>query len=145
MINATDLRIGNAVFKKDALINGSDIQIKERLHLITAYDIYHIIEDGDPTNHPIPLNPEWLERCGFNQVETIQRNQYEVEERYTIRTDETNISYGFVTETYGGDPEKRTRFRFSEYTIDVLKAIRFVHQLQNLYFALTGEELTIKN
>lgn len=32
----------------------------------------------------------------------------------------------------------------AEYYVKSAKPIKYVHQLQNLYFALTGEELTIK-
>jgi hypothetical protein len=34
---------------------------------------------------------------------------------------------------------------FHLVNFDDMINIRYVHQLQNLYFALTGEELTIKN
>jgi hypothetical protein len=39
--------------------------------------------------------------------------------------------------------EKGTHPRADE-SIVTLKSIKHVHQLQNLYFALTGEELTLK-
>jgi len=67
---------------------------------------------------PIPLTEEWLMNFGFKQWG----------DKYTFGLKGINIHHrkrGFV-------------LRKS------IPIIRYVHQLQNLYFALTGEELTIK-
>lgn len=126
MINPKELRLGNAVFKKDALINGAEMQIKERLHFITANDIYHIVEDGDPTNHPIPLTPEWLERMGYVKDSTDKKwykSPHDLPPVYC--------------------------WRMGDYGMEGLplsaKSFQYVHQLQNLYFVLIGEELTINH
>lgn len=70
---------------------------------------------------PISLNEIWLERFGFDSRKNQQLTVYTIEESkfYLVQSDE-----GF---TYEGFP------------------ITTVHQLQNLFFVLTGEELnTIK-
>jgi len=79
---------------------------------------------------PIPLTEEWLLKFGFKQS-------------------------GYFT--FLGDKYLRFKIgRMGAYTIDKkefifevnehdLCEIQYVHQLQNLYFALTGEELTHNN
>lgn len=124
MINPKELRIGNYVHKIDAAIYDSKIEYSNRLHVISHNDIYHIVEDGDPTNHPIPLTPEWMEQCGFN-IRPGNRFYIFHNERvlfeYWLHDGSVVIEGAF----FGGK-------------------IQHLHQLQNLYFALTGEELTIK-
>jgi hypothetical protein len=74
--------------------------------------------------HPIPLTPEILDKCGFKE-----------------RADTGLYSNGknfFLHHYYLMDDEYC--FRYNDYKS---YPIRFLHQLQNLYFALTGEELTV--
>ena len=61
---------------------------------------------------PIPLTEEWLERFNWNPPKDIGV-------AFSLTTDEIH----FVAGNY-------------------YKKIEYVHQLQNLYFALIGEELT---
>jgi hypothetical protein len=65
--------------------------------------------------HPIPLSPEILEKCGFKDEYGNGRYYFD----------------GF--EYYNG----KLWFRTAEIKI------QYLHQLQNLYFALTGEELEV--
>jgi hypothetical protein len=129
MIDAKEIRIGNAVFKKDAIIAASGgVTYANRLHIINHYDIYHMVEDGDPTNHPIPLNPEWLERCGFKRMNAGWING--------------SGSMSF----YDKDSQAGNGFYEMEYGTRGCSAVFiYLHQLQNLYYSLTGEELTVNN
>lgn len=70
---------------------------------------------------PIPLTEEILLKCGFEcfEFDNGQPNQYRFKNRLIV------IRNG----------------NFVDYGSDVI--INSLHQLQNLYFALTGEELTI--
>lgn len=76
---------------------------------------------------PIPLTPEWLERFGFycpfvgGVYERITRS----------------MDMRFRVHKVSGD-----LFIIGNYESSA-RPIQYVHQLQNLYFALTGEELTI--
>jgi hypothetical protein len=123
MIEANELRIGNCVYKKDAFYYEKGHEIKERLHYVTASDIYHIVEDGDPTNHPIILTPEWLETCGWRIVDQGSGPYYWLEKQcwFHIHVSSDGSLYA----------------NFNNNAI----SIQYLHQLQNLYFALTGEEL----
>jgi hypothetical protein len=72
---------------------------------------------------PIPLTEEWLVKFGF----------------------EKNYSYSEYSSFY----DKNNRFRIESYKDGViwfcdLCEIKSVHQFQNLYFALTEQELKVK-
>lgn len=71
---------------------------------------------------PIPLTPEILTSAlgaGWN----IKAGQ--------IQYVKTELVFGFEDNEYGMD-------------LDNVTPVKYVHQLQNLYFALTGEELDIE-
>ena len=87
-------------------------------------------KDFEDTTHleTIPLTEEWLLKFGFKGVEfpyTITFDDWTT----ILIEDDLSLSIG---------EGKRT-----EYT--PTQRIKNVHTLQNLYFALTGEELEIKN
>jgi hypothetical protein len=75
---------------------------------------------------PIPLTEEWLLKFGFKWKGLIAKGRY--------LTLFTPCGKALVF--------KDNYFIFSGVTIEI--QIKYVHQLQNLYFALTGEELTLK-
>lgn len=68
-------------------------------------------------NEPIPLTEEWLLRLGAEAIETPHDIQYRIKDRLFVLR-------GFVFCDYGSGVK-----------------ILYVHQLQNLYFALTQTEL----
>jgi hypothetical protein len=117
-MKANELRIGNII----ALIK-PDQCITLRVDGITLEDI--IVYGGYFRNElkidmfePVPLTEEWLERFGF-------------EKKYKCFVKED-----FVFIIGHGLAYKLTL---------IANSPEYVHQLQNLYFALTGEELEIKN
>lgn len=88
---------------------------------LTSKDIYHLdVYINMVVVKPIPITPEWLERFGFEQYLI---GYYRYKKFY--------ISYSNT-----GLHEYRQR--------DAYVIFKYVHQLQNLYFALKGEELEIK-
>jgi hypothetical protein len=119
-MKATELRIGNYINEP----------LNENKDPFVVWQIYH--EEGNnkvngyPITYfsPIPLTEEWLVKLGFNKTE------------YTHIYD--NGDYSF----------RLDRLSLWDYTGDdgycIAVKILHVHQLQNLYFALTGEELIIK-
>jgi hypothetical protein len=132
MIKASDLRIGNkfecmgmiqTVFEiLDNTDKGRIIQ-KGYEHLILCKENgnqYKPIEISG-----IPLTEEWLLKFGFHYSE----------KGFYWKNWGTN---GFQTLDYDTG-YKRFRFELGQYYYKVLD---YVHQLQNLYYALTGEELT---
>lgn len=137
-IQPNELRIGNLVYAswKTGLI----VPIKEirEFKIIVDDDEWSCLKYDEID--PIPLTPEWLEKCGF----------------------EKRLEYW---EPFVGDA-KGAWFNMNGIFIVVLKSngkiyraiatngdefgyvdgpeIKSVHQLQNVIFALTGQELDIK-
>lgn len=133
-MNANELRIGNLI------VRNYDEKHQE-IDKITGYDLWHS-EKINEINHfiewkviePIPLTEEWLLKFGFKKDDKsfwkhwlnyyLELTNFGAEYWYPI--------YAEVPELSGND-EQRIH----------LTCIQYVHQLQNLYFALTGEELTL--
>ena len=123
MINANELRIGNWVRFKHLLcfiitIKQDNCEIQSsRLVVNSSYDFIE----------PIPLTPEILEKCGFVYSWDGGTN----EANYSVKKNGKivfSINDSLV-------------FRHSFYNSTKLQ---YLHQLQNLIFALTGEELIFK-
>ena len=72
---------------------------------------------------PIPLTEEWLLRFGFKCFDIDEIGTYKKGVFVLV-------------------PNAKTHFTCT-YSGRMLRFITCVHQLQNLYFALTGQELTI--
>lgn len=75
---------------------------------------------------PIPLSPEILEKCGF-----VKKG------RYAIGVGGYQVFVNGRIELL--QPKKGGPYILAFHEVK----IAYLHQLQNLYFALTGEELTI--
>ena len=118
MIKTNELRIGNLVFLND----------KQKVwKILEGFDIDEMTENS--TVDPIVLTEEWLSKAGFEKSFT---NDF----WYSIKIGDKRL----LVSTLGNiEIEKwdRTMIAFP----DICK---YVHQLQNLYFALTGNELNIK-
>jgi hypothetical protein len=80
---------------------------------------------------PIKITREWLEQFGF-QKEYNSLNAF----RYELYLEHNRwlSDWGMVGFMLRGDND------FGVFIYDIM----YVHQLQNLYFALTGQELTVK-
>jgi hypothetical protein len=75
---------------------------------------------------PIPITEEWLTRFGFESGNGRGRSKnfyYHNSSPFRVEMFEEHILF-----KEHGNPRE-------------LRAIKYAHQLQNLYFALTGEEL----
>ena len=109
MIKANELRIGNWVFN----IYNNPVKVT-------------VIDDTVDWCKPIPLTPEILEKCGFDNDD----NDF-------LKTIDDRSSLHINLE------KKRTLIESYDGIVK-LKNINYLHQLQNLVFALTGEELNFK-
>ena len=141
-MKANELRIGNYVYNKtDGVIKVEEINddgINGEFDLCWASYYFEPTYAGVEKDliEPILLTEEWLLRFG-----AIDNNK---DERKKYNFKEINWYFGFIG-NYGD-------FRIYQYTdnfkywLDQYKTIeiKYVHQLQNLYFAITGEELKIK-
>jgi hypothetical protein len=122
-MKASELRIGNLVFNpktdiaKIRLVDDGLGGVGVQSNLGIFYGKIEEIE-------PIPLTEDWLIRMGF-----------EKNGPYWFDSKDLLLSYSFSQNTIA----------IGRMGIYFQNKIQYVHQLQNLYFALTGEELIIKD
>lgn len=144
MINANELRIGNWVYG----MNGYNIEHTKVPTKIAGvnweeanldFDDYKTHWCGVNWIDPIPLTPELLEKCGMTdkdiEGEVIDGGRGQEWEHAESRPDKT---FAIREEEEGGYALLGTE---PYWTIG--KPFQFLHQLQNLYFALTGTELSV--
>jgi len=128
MIDARELRIGNIVYFN----NYEQLDINQ-IKTLTFIDFEQICYDKHANRFsPIQLTQEILEKwCGFNDGEIrISDNTYLIldeDEGYNVFIKQFNA--------IGSTPDIET--------VLMPKCIKYLHHLQNLYFALTGEELKV--
>ena len=126
-MEANELRIGNLLRDK---VSKTELEVIE----LTKDDIatYVIDRSKFPLEkgwglEPIPLTEEWLKRFGYVIIETNKCVEaFRENFRYSIQQVE-NSEHWFWCDGQ-----------------TVITNLKYVHQLQNLYFALTNEELTLK-
>lgn len=130
-MKAEELRIGNML----------SIPRLERVLTVSAiFKTHFVCEDKDGIRfeesirinyQPIPLTEEWLMKFG------CQRNR----SGWFISAD----YFLYNPLTYLDVPSSKYYGLMYNDKYITPKAVEYVHQLQNLYFALTGEELTLKD
>jgi hypothetical protein len=118
-MEARELRIGNLV------------KYKGDIHPVTSIDStinwVYLNENIDCSLYsiePVILTEEWILKFGFEYVDYAGSYCYK-----DHLIDETHE--GFVFNLFCSNDK------------DCIVKIKYVHQLQNLYFTLTGEELTL--
>ena len=119
LTKASNLRVGNWVLHED----DKPMQVGTiGIHACT------LVQEGVFASCPIPhilgipLTPEILEKCGFAK-------SISVGDLWLLRVNDTN----FMLHPTGG------RFYTWAYSIPC----EYLHQLQNLFFAITGKELEV--
>lgn len=129
-MKANELRIGNWV-----LINGSATKVNsiDESGWINSY-----LNESSRERHieltevePIPLTPEILEKCGFeyDKIDHVLEDEIELYKRaeFTLLLENNQFVY----------------CEWGEYVDRIGIPLTSLHQLQNLYFCLTGEELIV--
>ena len=126
-MKAQELRIGNYLKRLDESVfevNSEDIQIVDR---------WDSSEDLLPK--PIPLTEEWLIKFNMELVDGFSNQRF-----LRVKKHEYDVSKITFSHT-----ERIVRFSNGDNKgTTLIPHIKYVHQLQNLYFILTGEELTAK-
>ena len=123
--------------KSKELMIGNYFRVDESIYKITK-----LSEKGNTStlvygeNHskgkgePIFLNAKWLELLGFNN-----RNE-SIGVTYFLEDWSMVLLYDSMEDKY--------LFRYSILSAPMSRNIRHIHELQNLYFSLTGQELELK-
>jgi len=127
-MKATELRIGN-------LVGSYNKGEEDRVLTINAQNI--LVEakankQGYTRYRPIPLTEEWLVKFGFEKVNNELTNIAPLNLPCTFNLPNTPFSFC------------QGKLILTTSTGDFCVNTEYVHQLQNLYFTLTGEELKLK-
>tara|TARA_R110002073_G_scaffold334962_1_gene525763 strand:+ start:1010 stop:1375 length:366 start_codon:yes stop_codon:yes gene_type:complete len=120
-MKANELRLGNWVMFR----NSETGLFENDLPIVDVQELLYI-EDRTFDVEPIPITDEWLVKFGVKWI------------------DETG--YGWIDGNYHFNAKKFKNGRIDIWINSNLvnnRKTKYVHQLQNLYFALTGEELKI--
>lgn len=128
-LQAKDLRCGN-------LINRYDKNIYVNLGVMQK------IQNGSVIYKPIPLSEDWLLKLGFEnwgKGKFYKSDEYTRFVLYNVLDGTSNFEVHKII-----DPEYYVISCDDNERINFGIDITYVHQLQNLYFGLVGEELTIK-
>ena len=120
-MKVTEIRIGNYVDKIP--YRGQDSNETRKDWIIGSHDIgfWHTEEF---IYKPIPLTTEWLEKFGFERHSEIGHSHYFKDADYSIDIEHPGDDIYMYLKT------RKVK-------------LKYVHQLQNLYFCLTNEELKI--
>jgi hypothetical protein len=120
-MNAKELRIGNMVIDHEW----------NYYHRVKATELSFGDEDGGIGFEPIPLTEEILLRCGFKKV-------YDGKQM-------SELKFGNILVAIASDSIQLYFFFGEEMQLifDDHSAFQYLHQLQNLFFALTGKELQV--
>jgi len=144
MIQATELRVGNLVMTNNSKYRTNDVgkiacvvsidsenNFEDKKGTATVY----LIDDKYKDTHgqwlhfyePIPITEEWLFKFGF-----VDGHKCEEYHNFIILDPFFIVAY------------KKNNYHLHVYGKFNIE-IKYIHQLQNLYFALTGKELELLN
>jgi len=132
MINANEIRLGNYLMQK----------VSTRITTtLCTYQHFELLSKGESKDlFPVVLKAELLGKCGFieNKDYPLLPSAREFKLVLPVSGNNQNEIFAYI---------KNNKECFARATVNglpVSNTIYHLHQLQNLYFALTGEELTIK-
>lgn len=125
-LTAQELRIGNYLNYQGKIIKVEGIHNRTIYHSDRQFDQVGV--EKYITFEPIPLTEEWLFKFGFGKSEEHEYGSNE------------NDLFGFYYD-----------YHFNRFYLDTpedniyIPFIKYVHQLQNLYHCLCGNELQINS
>lgn len=141
MIKANELRIGNLVLERvikyfdDGEPNEAVLKIKDGA----------MIDRVAAMANPIPLTSEILEACGFEKGISEDDEERVI---YSIQVaNNTSLYFDRHKDWMRNDQEVEWylshEWNNNHFKNDFWARPKYLHQLQNLFFSLTGEELTV--
>ena len=131
-MKANELRIGNyininePITKEDKLIRVSSYHIGKLQKMKDAYE-------------PIPLTEYYLKKFGFSFMTDTTPYNYRIHKNKSF----CYIRYGTFGTFENGVEKSFQGFNGLFIANKFVRVIKYVHELQNLYFGLTGEELNL--
>jgi len=130
MIPFNDLRVGNWVDWQIGTYQKSTHKVAFRLE--NSVQMVRL----SPDLEPIPLTEGWLAQFAFVKKSTTDYQKTVARKDYTVRVD-TARKGDFILSIVA-----KTADRVQE---PIFPPLRYVHQLQNWYFALTSQELSLES
>lgn len=139
MIKLEDLRIGNIINYKGNYSNYKGITP------LTKHLFSYLLEVDDEWDliDPIPLAEEWLLKFGFTKYTWCNDCAF-------IKLHRKHLYLRFFNEKWTCQSrhvkKDKDGYYLGENKNEILPVgkLKYVHQLQNLYFGLTGKELKLK-
>lgn len=119
MIQATDLRLGNLVMHEDTIFKIRAIGVNT-ITIQSPIKVVEIDPDGDDVN-PIPITAKFFKERGYKH--DYHHNDITISSDYRV---EFSLSKGYLIDSYG-----------------LMVEINYIHELQNLYYALNKTELKL--
>ena len=127
-MEANELRIGNYLLYRDENI----CQVSNiGNYFETSFNGLSYGSDNINDYKPIPLTEELLLKCGFYKAQYLEH----------IFQININGLYFAFDEAFEGEKDENIVGDFDECV--TIRIPKYLHQLQNIYFALTGKELEI--
>jgi hypothetical protein len=132
MIKSNELRLGNLVEYK---IHGKDEWV--------VAPVFSLNMDSGEFLRPVPLTPELLVKCGF-ELTYNKTNHKRCE--ISVGEDGFKLEFNWRKEALAWTEFKITgNGGYDEGgEMSINETCKYLHQLQNLYFTLTGTELNIQ-
>ena len=129
-MKATELRIGNLIEYKIE----DELEERKEWWEVSKVDFQDLTWlDSNPEDddfRPIKITEEWLLKFGFEDITGVD---------YILHIDVDFKLILIPADAFYPQIDKADDVGWSSIS---LNKIEYIHQLQNLYFALTGEELT---
>lgn len=134
-MDSKQLRIGNLLKYEDEVAPVNAVWSNGNFELHSDILQFWLIEKGDELCDGVPITGEWLLKLG---LEYTKGGGYDLGHKYSKKYMPVLVEHEFSVEMI----DYNTAVWLEGNNAHVL--IHYVHQLQNLYFALTGEELEVK-
>lgn len=131
MIEASELRIGNFILHKAAV---------RILPVKCTFQHFELLAKGlEKDIFPIALKPDTLIKCGFveNKKYHLLPDAREFVLALPVMGNNKNEVYAYI------NSNKESYARATVNNLVITNNFYFVHQLQNVYYALVGNELEI--
>lgn len=141
-MEANEWRIGNLISRQDLGTREPRIETilelrKDKVH--TSGPLIVICDYDDIA--PIPLNEEWVLKFGFESSVGFEDQTYDPNDEYANQFEYT-LDSGISHREFVCRPSKGWIIKLGDYDDEL--EVKYVHEFQNLFFALKGKELTLK-
>lgn len=139
-MDATELRVGNLLMFRDKKI----VEVSNLGNTFETIELVNGLRYGSDyieEYNPIKITRELLIEFGFKKVNNLGMFVYVlyIDEWLNFEVDLKHSTFHLVSSQENND----LNIDIGSYTVYRLIEIEFIHEIQNLYFALTAKELSL--